>query len=260
MPNPISNKDIIPNELVIVKGKLNFSRLSKQIAGEALAQENARRKQQGRPTIDRPFTTVTIDQAQILPKNPSQMTVTEAYVQGRFYASKSSRSLGGMSFTVNNKTRALPHVGLMDLGTGVIDEIKLESDLDGGLDVILVLRSFAGQQGNNGVSLDWVIISELRYYNRGASLDSILGVIGATAVNALPAEAQKINSDAAAPAIAANAFGDDLPFGEPEPAQQNTAPVMNANPFSAPQQPTPPTMPSPFGNPTGGIVAHPFGN
>lgn len=265
MPRSITNKQINPNELVVVKGKLNYSRLAKQIAGEALAQEDARRRQHGRPTMGRPFTTITIDQAQIVPKNPSQLTPTEIYVQESFYTSESARSQGGMSYTANNKSRFLPHIGLMDMNTGMINEIKLDGELDSGLDVIIVMRSFAGQQGNNGVSLDWVITNELRYYARGGSIDSILGLIGAAGVKTIASEPKTIESGASVPSVSPDAFDNDLPFKEPEPVQTASAPVMGSNPFSSNQpvaQPfgtQQPAIASPFNN-GGGIVAHPFGN
>lgn len=268
----ITNKSIVPGELVVVKGKLSFSRLAKQIAGDDLIKDNQRRVQRGMSPIDRPYTSVTIDQAVIIPKTNGQLTATEIYLQNRFYTSKSRNAQGGMSYTAMNKSSYLPHIGLFNAQTEVIDEIALERDLASGLDVVLVMRGFAGKQGNNGVSLDWVIIPELRYYAQTGGIDSILSLIGATAVNPLSATPKPVATATPVPAVAANAFAstvepepepvedEPLPFDEP---QQNgySAPVMGASPFaSAPAQaPAQQPIASPFGGTTGGIVARPFG-
>lgn len=269
----ITNKDIVPGELVVVKGKLNFSRLAKQVAGDDLIKDDQRRVQRGMSPIGRPYTSATIDQAVVLPKVNGQLSVTEQYLQNRFYTSKSTKGFGGMSYTAMNKSPHLPHIGLFDQKTGQIDEIELERDLDSGLDVVLVMRSFAGKQGNNGVSLDWVIIPELRYYGGSGGIESILGLIGATGVNPLAPAVKTVADSTGVPAGVADAFANAQPAAEPveeaplpfdEPQQPvYSAPTMGASPFaSAPQQPQPqpqPTIASPFGGTTGGIVARPFG-
>lgn len=272
----ITNKSIVPGELVVIKGKLNFSRLAKQIAGDDLIKDNQRRVQRGMSPIDRPYTSATIDQAVIIPKTNGQLTATETYLQNRFYTSRSRSAQGGMSYTAMNKSSYLPHVGLFNKQTEEVDEIALERDLDTGLDVVLVMRGFAGKQGNNGVSLDWVIIPELRYYAQTGGIESILGLIGASAVNPLPVTPKPVATATPVPAVAANAFAstvepepepveeEPLPFDEPQQSAYS-APVMGASPFaSAPAQApaqTPMQQPiaSPFGGTTGGIVARPFG-
>lgn len=268
----ITNKDIVPHELVVVKGKLNFSRLAKQVAGDDLIKDDQRRVQRGMSPIGRPYTSATIDQAVILPKVSGQLSITEQYLQNRFYTSKKTGGFGGMSYTAMNKSRNLPHIGLFNQATGQIDEIELERDLDSGLDVVLVMRSFAGKQGNNGVSLDWVIIPELRYYGGNGGIESILGLIGATGVNPLAPAVKTVADSTPVPAGVTAAFAntpsepepveeEPLPFDEPQ-APAYGAPTMGASPFAtapaAPQQPQP-TLTSPFGGTTGGIVARPFG-
>ncbi len=270
----ITNKDIVPGELIVVKGKLNFSRLAKQVAGDDLIKDDQRRVQRGMSPIGRPYTSITIDQAVVLPKVSGQLSITEQYLQNRFYTSKRAQGFGGMSYTAMNKSPYLPHIGLFDQKTGQIDEIELERDLDSGLDVVLVMRSFAGKQGNNGVSLDWVIIPELRYYGGSGGIESILGLIGATGVNPLAPAVKTVADSTGVPAGVADAFANAQPAAEPveeeplpfdEPQQPvYSAPTMGASPFAsapaAPQQPQPqPAIASPFGGTTGGIVARPFG-
>lgn len=244
----VNLNQLAPNATVLVRGKLAYSRLAKQIDGEELQKDMQRRQQKGWIPIEKPYTTATINNAQVIYANPQQKTPVEIYVEEHFYQSRSQHAQG-WSYTANNKGKNLPYICEMK-GNNAMQVIP-EGELANGLDVTLVLRVFKGKP-NNGLSLDGVIVNEpIRYYNggnAGAGLANLgITFVPAAAPAAAPASAPVTESvEPAAPVQApatapANFPADDNPFGGPV-----SAPV--GNPYA-----TQPAAGMPFGAPQGGF-------
>lgn len=247
MNHTISLNQLTPNTTVLVRGKLAYSRLVRQIDGEELQKDMLRRQQKGWIPIDKPYTTATINDAQLICAN-NQKSPAEIYVEEHFYQSRAQRA-SGWSYTANNKGKSLPYICEMK-GQNAVQVIP-EGELANGLDVTLVLRVYKGKP-NNGLSLDGVIVNEpIRYFSGAAGAG--LAELGITFVPVAeapaaptPAKAPVTESTAApmqpaaAPVMTPVHPADDNPFGSPV-----TAPV--GNPYA-----TQPTAGMPFGAPQGG--------
>lgn len=245
----INLNQLQPNSTILVRGKLGYSRLTRQIDGEELQKDMQRRQQKGWIPIEKPYTTATINNAEVIPSGLNgQKSQADIYIEEHFYQSRSNQA-AGWSYTANNKGAKLPYICEMKGNQAV--EVIPEGELASGLDVTLVLRVFKGRP-NNGLSLDGVIVNEpIRYYTgaTGAGLsDRGITFVPAPAA-AAPAPAQATAAPASAPAPAPApavapapaAFpADDNPFGTPV-----SAPV--GNPYAAQ-----PASGMPFGAPQGG--------
>lgn len=160
MSKTISVNSLEPDSTYLVRGKITFSRVSRQTTDDERAKANSQRKH----PIDKNYTTVSICNAQILAKNPNDPTLAERYAAECLYQSSSPDNPGN-NFTAMNKSHNLPRVAVVDPNSpNTYNEIALEGELAAGLDVTLVMRVFKGA-GNNGVSLDRVLVNEpIRYY------------------------------------------------------------------------------------------------
>lgn len=220
MANTINVNSLTVDSTYLVRGKSAFCRITRQTTD---AEREAANKTRQHP-IEKNYTTISIYDAQVLCKDPNKPSLEEQYAAEKLYRS-SSPDQPGNNFTAMNKSHNLPKVAVADPNNpNSYDEIIPEGELARGVDVTLVMRVFKGQ-GNNGVSLDRVLVNEpIRYFGGSSSVDKSLSEMGIT-FNALsPAEAAKAAPVAAAP--------DAVPFPNPEPAVQ-TAPPAADNPFSA---------------------------
>lgn len=157
----VSNKDLRPNEVYQVRGKIGYSHITRPTTDEERIEANKRRYH----PIDKNYTTITIHSAYIIPASgdPNNLTLEEKYGSECFYAS-SSPNYPGNNYNAINKSPRLPRVGVLQNQPGMYQEIIPEGELAAGLDVTLVMRVFKGQ-GNNGVTLDMVLVNEpIRYY------------------------------------------------------------------------------------------------
>lgn len=170
------NEKMRPGESVVIKGKLDFSRLAKHIDGEELERYNYWAEQRSGVFMNhRPFTQVTLSDAELVFANPDSPTWEEIYVQQHMlYTSKSKQSDGKTCATLTNKSSRLPHVGVLD--NGVVNEVKLERELDRSLNTIVTAYVFNGYKEHRGVSLDWVIVDKLRYYPTKRTVPPALAV------------------------------------------------------------------------------------
>lgn len=160
----VQNTQLTPGTSFFVRGKLSYSRITSQIAGTELSQSDARRTARGWLPVGRPYTTATINQAQVQMENPQSPTPEQIYAQESLYTSQSSN--GGYSYTCNNKGKYLPWVGVRN-ADGSVEQIKPEGELASGLDVTLCMSIFAVRgRSNRGVTLAGIIIEEpVRYYS-----------------------------------------------------------------------------------------------
>lgn len=211
----ITTNQLTPGRIFLVRGKVGFSRLTSRIEGEELQQDIQRRRSKGWLPIEKPYTTITINQAEVIVKDSNNIQPEEQYAIESLYTSSSQRGQGGYSYTANNKgTRALPYIAVTRAGAqGVVDQIQPEGELANGLDVTLVMRVFKGKP-NIGVSLDGVIVNEpIRYFDNtraGAGLDGFGITFNPLAPGTLPTAAETDNSHSAEqPAYAGH---EDRPF------------------------------------------------
>lgn len=277
---------IEPNTIVLVRGKLAYSRLTRQIDGQELINDQQRRQQRGFIPINRPYTTATVNGAMIVPSNPNgQKTTAETIVEQGFYASKNANvQAQGYSFTAYNKGRNLPWIAQMQGDKAI--QIVPEGELASGLDVTLVTRIFRGKP-NNGLTVEGVIVNEpIRYYSGSTAGLASLGITfvpnpdantkpnsgdngGAPAGAAAPAPATA-QPMAAQPAAPAYPYGTaQTPFSTPVSAPVGNpyaaAPAQSAAPAQAPtqapvqQQPTQAPMQAPV-QPTNGMPFAPAPN
>lgn len=182
-----------------VKGNLTFSRLTSQIAGDELEKDKRRREAKGFIPIERPYTTATIHNAEIMRVNPDRKTNAEIYGEESFYRNAKQ---SGYSFTGNNKGKSLPWIGTSKDGGKTIDQIVPEGELAGNLNVILVMRVFKGKM-NNGQSLDGVIVLEpIKYYENNTQNLAQYGIT----FNSCPSPAEKPVAQPAAESPIATPF------------------------------------------------------
>lgn len=259
----VNSNDLTPGKLFAVRGKLGYSRLTSQIDGDELRKDITRRRQKGWMPIERPYTTATINGAEVICADPNNLTPEERYAVESLYVSTASRNQGEFSFTANNKGNSLPYIAVSRPDDpSVADQIQPDGELASGLDVTLIMRVFKGKP-NNGVSLDGVIVNEpIRYYNNaqaGAGL-SQLGI----KFNSLP--------QGAANAMPDNAGADDAvaqpAYAEHDDAPFSSGPVAAAAPVTPAAAPVASGVASGYGAvaqnpmagaPAGAPVMNPFG-
>lgn len=225
--------ELTPGETCLVRGKVGFCRITRHTTDKEREEANKRRVH----TIDRNYTTITIYEASVMAKDPNNPTPEEKYALEHCYVSSSS-NYPGQNFSGINKTRNLPRVAVQD-SPNHYTEIVPEGELATGLDVILVMRTYKGLHGNNGVSLDLVMVTEpIRYYS-GSTLGNTLSSFGLVFDEKMPAR-----SDITA-AETNNSF--EIP-GNAAPAMQTVAVApapYQAAPAPAPYQAAPAPAPAP---------------
>lgn len=232
-PRTVHNSQLKPGSIIFVRGHVGFSRIARQTTDEERIKDNQRRTHQ----IERNYTTITIYNAQVMAKNPQAPTPEEIYALESCYAS-SSQDYPGNNFTGMNKSNFLPKIGVLSQGSSPdthpsYDEIMLEGELQKGTDVTLLLRVFAGQGGNNGVSLDTVLINQtdFQYYGNNAHVTKAMEDFGMTFHEMSPSEKTAATAQAPAAPVAPTApVGQTMAAPVAPAAPQATA---TANPFGA---------------------------
>ena len=81
----IQANQLTVNAKIYVEGITTYSHLAKRIEGEELEKDKKRKQQRGMVIIDKPYTTISIEDAKIRPQNPAALSLEEQYVQERFY-------------------------------------------------------------------------------------------------------------------------------------------------------------------------------
>ena len=159
------------DQTIVLRGKLEYSRLMSMIEGQELQRRIAQQRQIGAMYItDKPHTTITVREAQVCYTDPNNPTIEEQYVAQKCYNSKKHPDKGLM-FNLDNKSPFLPPIWVpvnpANLAEGYTQLTDPEGELDGGLDVSVVLTTFkSGNNANLGLGLDSVIVHEApRYYS-----------------------------------------------------------------------------------------------
>lgn len=251
----IRNNQLTPDKTYLVRGKMEFCRITRHTTDKEREDLNKRRLH----PIDKNYTSVTIYDAQVLAKDPSNPTIEERYAAESLYDT-ANQTHPTKHFSAMNKSRNLPNVGLIDANTpGLYNPIVPEGEIAQGVDVTLVMRVFKGQGGNNGVSLDTVLVNEpIRYYGGNNGVEKALADFGITFHAAPPQPATHdmgpedeadtatdasatpmngfapVNNNGFAPVNQANQFA-QYNQAQPQAPVQGTpvAPDANNNPFSS---------------------------
>ena len=249
----IKAHQLTEGQTVVLRGKLEYSRLMSMIDGEELQRRIAQQRQLGSMYItDKPHTTVTLRGVQVIYSDPNNPTVEEQYVAQKCYNSKKHPDKGLM-FNLDNKSPFLPPVWVpanpANLTEGYVQLTDPEGELDSGLDISLILTTFkAGNNANLGLGLDSVVVNEEpRYYsNNRVDRDKLaaLGIVfNSNPVNpsynmAPQADAQP--TDQPAPAYTDNQGLPTPGIGNGPSAQapaQQAQPQQNQAPAQAAAQP-----------------------
>lgn len=239
MPKTINNNQLTPDATYLVRGQVGFSRISRPTTDKEREDANRRRTHK----IDKNYTTMSIYNAQVLARNPQAPTLEERYAAECLYKS-SSPNYPGNNFTAMNKSKYLPKVGVLTPtpeNANNYVEIIPEGELAAGLDVTLVMRVFKGQ-GNNGVTLDRVLVNEpIRYYGMNSAVDQQLNDFGITFTAMAPARVAEepvspVEDDTPETTFAAAPTANNVaPVAAPAPAMVAPAPVAApaGNPFTS---------------------------
>lgn len=248
----VNSSDLRDGQQIVVKGILSFSRLAKVIDGKELADRvAAERARNVKFPTDKPHTTITIVDAEVLPANPAAATLEEQYVHERIFQYKKGDNAGKNALTVDNKGSYLPVVlAPSETTPGTYEQVKLERDLASGIPVTLVLNIF-GSQGyaNKGVGLQQVVLHEAVKYYGGANSAGIEALAARGIIVSGPIESVQSPAPGAADetAAATAAFASEADrsgfvpantgvtaegFAFPTPGAVGTAPVAAAaSPF-----------------------------
>lgn len=275
----IPNSALTVNTQIFVQGEVVFSRIASHIAGDELKKDKERKMRQGITPIDKPYTTITITNAKIIPATPGNLTLEEQYIQEKLYVSKNTPVTTGTTpiynYTINSKSPFLTTISQYNDETKYANQIDIKGqELAVGLKVILCLRIFQNKNfTNKGVALDNIIVMEpIRFYQAGGAAATNYSVLGITyqplppaeakeAVNPtheITANAQPVNYANTTPAnnnLYANATPVSNPTGNPystfpnnavpTPVPTQTAPVQSTTPVPTPSASTQPTMAEP---------------
>ena len=243
----VSANQLADNTTFLIRGRVIYSRIRSQVAGEELARQNQRAMQQGRQPRNRPYTTLSICQAEVVRANPNapMMNPEEIFATESLYTSTTQPN-NGLCYSADNTGNYLPRLCVQE--GNMVTELsadEIHGELDNGLLVTMVMRIYNSGKPNKGITLDTIIVNEpIRFYQGGAAAN--LEKYGLT-VNLQPNRQQ-----AAAPAQTAPAMGG------PQPAYPAQAPMQQ--PMQAPQAPAPGVVPNNVGyGYTPGMDTMPFG-
>lgn len=230
-----------PGTFINVYGEVQFCRLTRFLEPDEL-----QKLQQVRQfTPDKPFTTITLSNARILPANPNALSKEELYVQESFYQSSKNP---GDHYSIDNKSPNFPRfyqVKVNDDGSidnTKVSEVPAKAELAKGLKVVLVLRVFKPKNYPNcGIGLDSVIVQEpIRYYGGGNAI-SHLAQMGITVENELT-DTQRNTAAQQATQAAVPAVETPSTLENAEPVE---APVGNPYASAAAEAAQPVSMPEP---------------
>ena len=242
-PKVVDEKDLTPGKYVLVKGNLEYSRLVTPIAGEDLDRENRRRAQNGMLAIDKPYTTLQLTNAEVLPNTPDgSLSLEEKFVDQQFwtYTPAANRpNDNAYRFTVTNKS-PYPNNFYQASADNPKEgsQIFPERELAKGLSVILILKIVQYKvQARKGSVLQGIILQEpIRYYDGATEAMQSIGLNLHAAAQPAPQTLPAAPSQAPA--------AQPMPqtsFSTPSPAA--TAPM----PGAAPEQNVPAAPSTPEG-------------
>lgn len=229
----IPSSQLTPGAFINVRGTVEFSRLTRFLTDKEMDEQRRRSPSSFFPT--KPFTTITVNNAQIVPQNPNgQLSKEEIYVQETFFTSANKP---GMNYGIQNKSPNFPRFYQVrvnpdgSIDNTHVDEVPAKGELAKGLDVILVLHVFKPKNyANCGIGLEAVIAQEkIRYYEGGGALQHLANM-GVTVTELSQEERQATQAAQTQTATASAAPAPQpvpAPVGDPfsSAAQNNAAPT-----------------------------------
>lgn len=233
MSNAININSLTTGEMALVRGKVQFSHVTSQYTGQALAYRiEQQRKNGSRFPTTVPHTTISLSEPQIIPATNGVMTPTEQFIQNRFYMNKHNV----LSFNIDGKGRYLPVIAQRNTDGSCTQIDNPPAELANGLYVTLVLQVFDTDQ-NKGIGLNYVIAEEpIRYYT--AANEAALKAVGINFTNPVRMKsADDVDSD---------------PDTQPATYPPQTQPAQSPMPMYPAPAPAPaaPAVPGNFAMPT----------
>lgn len=250
----IAAESLRPDQYIFVKGRVAFNRISRQYVGQELQQRIQQQRAAGSYyPVEVPHTNMSITDAEVLYADPNSPTTEEQFVGEKTYISKKGENAGKPGFSIDDKSNSLPPV-LVKNDNGNYEQVKISADLDTGLEVILVIRTFAPKNyAKKGLALHQVLVEEpIRYYQSGASNAELANRGIVIEGNVEPVPAAEANAAANAP-VPADTGTDGLPTPgtQAAPAQAPTAePVAPPAQAQAPAQQAPAPQAAPASGPS----------
>ena len=175
MARTIKSNTLTPGQILIVEGKVYFSRITKRFDGEDLQRDMQSRKNAGLQPITDPYASLTLYDtvAQATGNQVADTYLYESIYQGKkgvpnqFVAtSKSKKNADG---TYKNP---LPRCYELQ-SDGTFKEFVPRSEFAQDLKVRIVQRVYAAEP-NNGISFDAILVMEpVRYYERNDTVNTL---------------------------------------------------------------------------------------
>ena len=175
MARTIKSNALTPGQILIVEGKVYFSRITKRLDGEDLQRDMQSRKNAGLQPITDPYASLTLYDtvAQATGNQVADTYLYESIYQGKkgvpnqFVAtSKSKKNADG---TYKNP---LPRCYEIQ-SDGTFKEFVPRSEFAQDLKVRIVQRVYAAEP-NNGISFDAILVMEpVRYYERNDTVNTL---------------------------------------------------------------------------------------
>lgn len=185
----VTTNQLVPGTMYMVRGKVSYCRMLNKIDGEELKKDNDRRRASSRPVATKPYTTITIKNAQVVRANPNAPeSLAEIYARESLYINKND---GSQCLTIENKGREpwFARHQNDDITNPNIQQFCPTAELATGMDVTFVMEVFQAKP-NNGVGLQGIIMNEpVKYFmGAGAPDPSELASLGLTFTPASAAE------------------------------------------------------------------------
>lgn len=240
----IAAENIRPNQTILVRGKLTFSRLASLIDGDELQRRIAQQRQRGSLyPVDKPHTTISVVDAKVLAEDPNNPTLEEQYVAERTYTVGKGENTGKRGFNIDDKSRSLPVILEPNPDKeGTYRQVILESDLASNLDVTLVLETFDSGHPKKGLGLAQVVVNEpVKYYASGVDTQALAarGIVIEGGVKRVSGADAAAKAPAGADSGTVIEDGYALPAPGADDAAAYSAPQAAAAPAAAPAAPAP---------------------
>jgi hypothetical protein len=164
---------------VLVKGKVDYSQITKKLEGAELESDNTRRAKYGVLFETKPHTRLTISQACVAFDDASNPTIAEQFIEDKLYLSKKYPAKNFM-YNGLNKGAGLPVVYARDETDPMqLTPIFPKGELAAELEVTLLLRVYSTKANfNKGISLEAIICDEpIRYVSVAGTSDSVASLV-----------------------------------------------------------------------------------
>lgn len=234
-------ENLTEGTILMVRGKIAYSRLTKLIDGADLVAVNQRKAANNMSPINSPHVTCALTQPQVVFTDPSNPSYDEQFVAERFYVSPKNPSAGPM-YSIDSKGKSLPTIAVpSDKGDDSYDQDTSGRELANGLDVTLVLRVYKPKNyAKRGMAIEHIVVNEpVRYYSGSNAATEALAARGIV-FNAPPVAVAPSNEPAP---VHPDDEGNE-PVVVPQGSRVQDGLVMPAPPAATPVAPAPAPAPA----------------